>query len=223
MRPTARSAWRLTSERATRLKEALDTLPLVQRLPIELAFFEGLTHVELVRAAGRAARNHQDAHQAGADEDEGRIPGRRFVSVADREPLRELASLHALGVLSADERAELARAMAADPELAAEVRQLEDTAGALGGVAAQIDAAGAAARAGPRRGRNRRGRSARRPPVDCRWPVRARPRAATRRARSRRSAADRRRCPAGWRRPRPSSWPPASACGRCSCAGPSTR
>jgi anti-sigma-K factor RskA len=61
------------------------------------------------------------------------------VSVADREQLRELASLHALGVLSAEERAELAQAMAADPELAADVRQLEDTAGALGGVAAQVD------------------------------------------------------------------------------------
>jgi anti-sigma-K factor RskA len=61
------------------------------------------------------------------------------VSVADRDQLRELASLHALGVLSAEERAELAAAMAADPELAAEVRQLEDTAGALGGVAAQVD------------------------------------------------------------------------------------
>jgi RNA polymerase sigma-70 factor (ECF subfamily) len=37
----------LTSERASRLKEALDRLPLVQRVPIELAFYEGLTHVEL--------------------------------------------------------------------------------------------------------------------------------------------------------------------------------
>lgn len=61
------------------------------------------------------------------------------MSGADREQLRELASLHALGVLSAEERAALATAMATDPELAAEVRQLEDTAGALGGVAAQID------------------------------------------------------------------------------------
>ena len=61
------------------------------------------------------------------------------MSVADREQLRELASLHALGVLSAEERAELAKGMAADPELAAEVRQLEDTTGALGGVAAQVD------------------------------------------------------------------------------------
>jgi anti-sigma-K factor RskA len=59
--------------------------------------------------------------------------------VADREHVRELASLHALGVLSAEERAELAAAMAADPELAAEVRALEDTAGALGGVVPQID------------------------------------------------------------------------------------
>jgi anti-sigma-K factor RskA len=61
------------------------------------------------------------------------------VSVADREHLRELASLHALGVLSAEERAELAAAMAADPELAAEVRELEDTAGALGAIAPQVD------------------------------------------------------------------------------------
>ena len=61
------------------------------------------------------------------------------MSAADREQLRELASLHALGVLSAEERAELAQAMAGDAELAAEVRQLEDTAGALGGVVAQVD------------------------------------------------------------------------------------
>jgi RNA polymerase sigma-70 factor (ECF subfamily) len=37
----------LTTERAARLREALDTLPLMQRVPIELAFFEGLTHVEV--------------------------------------------------------------------------------------------------------------------------------------------------------------------------------
>ena len=61
------------------------------------------------------------------------------MSAADRDQLRELASLHALGVLSSEERAELAQAMAGDAELAAEVRQLEDTAGALGGVVAQVD------------------------------------------------------------------------------------
>ena len=61
------------------------------------------------------------------------------MSDANREQLRELASLHALGVLSKDERAELAAAIAGDPELAAEVRELEDTAGALGSVAPQID------------------------------------------------------------------------------------
>jgi anti-sigma-K factor RskA len=61
------------------------------------------------------------------------------VSVADRDQLRELASLHALGVLSDAERSELAQAMAGDAELAAEVRQLEDTAGALGGVVVQVD------------------------------------------------------------------------------------
>ena len=61
------------------------------------------------------------------------------MSATDREQLRELASLHALGVLSDEERAELAKAMAGDAELAAEVRQLEDTAGALGGVVPQVD------------------------------------------------------------------------------------
>lgn len=61
------------------------------------------------------------------------------MSVADREHLRELASLHALGVLSSEERAELAAAIANDPELAAEVRELEDTAGALASVAPQVD------------------------------------------------------------------------------------
>ena len=61
------------------------------------------------------------------------------MSVADREHLRELASLHALGVLPPEERAELAAAIANDPELAAEVRELEDTVGALAGVAPQVD------------------------------------------------------------------------------------
>lgn len=37
----------LTAEQRSRVREALDTLPLVQRLAIELAFFEGLTHVEI--------------------------------------------------------------------------------------------------------------------------------------------------------------------------------
>jgi RNA polymerase sigma-70 factor, ECF subfamily len=37
----------LTAERCTRVRQALESLPLVQRLAIELAFFEGLTHVEI--------------------------------------------------------------------------------------------------------------------------------------------------------------------------------
>lgn len=61
------------------------------------------------------------------------------MSVADREHLRDLASLHALGVLLPEERAELARAMTGDPELATEVRALEDVGGALGGAVAQVD------------------------------------------------------------------------------------
>jgi RNA polymerase sigma-70 factor (ECF subfamily) len=37
----------LTSEQIRRLRTALNTLPLPQRLTIELAFYEGLTHVEI--------------------------------------------------------------------------------------------------------------------------------------------------------------------------------
>jgi anti-sigma-K factor RskA len=56
------------------------------------------------------------------------------MSVAERERLSELASLHALGVLTAEEHAELARAATRDPSLAAEIRALEDTVVALGGI-----------------------------------------------------------------------------------------
>lgn len=37
----------LTGEQIARLRAALDQLPLVQRTTIELAFYEGLTHVEI--------------------------------------------------------------------------------------------------------------------------------------------------------------------------------
>ena len=35
------------SRRAAEVRRALDTLPLLQRVAVELAFFEGLTHVEI--------------------------------------------------------------------------------------------------------------------------------------------------------------------------------
>ena len=37
----------LSAEQVLRLKRALDTLPLQQRMAIQLAFYEGLTHVEI--------------------------------------------------------------------------------------------------------------------------------------------------------------------------------
>jgi RNA polymerase sigma-70 factor (ECF subfamily) len=37
----------LSAEQVRRLKQALDTLPLPQRMTIQLAFYEGLTHVEI--------------------------------------------------------------------------------------------------------------------------------------------------------------------------------
>ena len=139
------------------------------------------------------------------------------MSATDREQLRELASLHALGVLSDEERAELAKAMAGDAELAAEVRQLEDTAGALGGVVAQVDPparlrarvlAVAGIEADDASGTpavSAIGGAADAAPTHRSW-----------------SAADRARSPAGWRPPPRSSSRPAWACGRCSSARRST-
>jgi len=37
----------LTAEQVSRLRDALNTLPLAQRLAIQLAFYEGLTHIEI--------------------------------------------------------------------------------------------------------------------------------------------------------------------------------
>jgi RNA polymerase sigma-70 factor (ECF subfamily) len=42
----------LSAEQVRRLKDALDTLPLPQRMTIQLAFYEGLTHVEIAERLG---------------------------------------------------------------------------------------------------------------------------------------------------------------------------
>jgi anti-sigma-K factor RskA len=61
------------------------------------------------------------------------------VSAPDRERRDELASLHALGVLSDVEQAELAALASTDPTFAADVRALEGAVAALGGAVPQID------------------------------------------------------------------------------------
>ena len=65
----------LTSERAARLKEALDTAPADPAGADRAGVFRGVDARRGAGAAGSAARDDQDAHQAGADEDEGRVPG----------------------------------------------------------------------------------------------------------------------------------------------------
>lgn len=42
----------LSADQVRRLRTALDTLPLPQRMTIELAFYEGLTHVEIAERLG---------------------------------------------------------------------------------------------------------------------------------------------------------------------------
>jgi anti-sigma-K factor RskA len=61
------------------------------------------------------------------------------MSTPDLERRDELASLHALGMLSAPEQAELAALVAADPAFAADVRALAGTVAALGSIVPQID------------------------------------------------------------------------------------
>ena len=42
----------LSAEQVRRVRTALETLPLPQRMTIELAFYEGLTHVEIADRLG---------------------------------------------------------------------------------------------------------------------------------------------------------------------------
>jgi anti-sigma-K factor RskA len=61
------------------------------------------------------------------------------VSALDRERRDELASLHALGVLTEGERSELAALASSDPTLAGDLRALEGAVAALGGAVPQVD------------------------------------------------------------------------------------
>jgi anti-sigma-K factor RskA len=61
------------------------------------------------------------------------------MSTPDLERRDELAGLHALGVLTEIEQAELAALVSADPAFAADVRALEGTVAALGTAVPQID------------------------------------------------------------------------------------
>lgn len=61
------------------------------------------------------------------------------MSTPDVERREELASLHALGLLTPAEQAELAALVAGDPALAGDVRALEGAVAALGAAVAQVD------------------------------------------------------------------------------------
>ena len=93
-------------EDARRLRAAFRGLPPLERLAIELAYFEGLT---ISRIADRLEQTTGAANarvRNGLLRLAGRSAGRRASGPThDAPPIRELASLYALGALNAGERA----------------------------------------------------------------------------------------------------------------------
>ena len=96
----------LTGE-APRLRAAFRGLPPLERLAIELAYFEGLT-ISQIAARLEQSPDAANAHiRTGLDRLAGRIAASRRTAEppADAPPARDLAGLYALGALNASDRA----------------------------------------------------------------------------------------------------------------------
>ena len=95
------------SEEAPRLRAAFRGLPPLERLAIELAYFEGLTISQIAARLEEAAETANARIRTALERLAGRAPGKPRTSEprSDLPPTRNLAALYALGALNASERA----------------------------------------------------------------------------------------------------------------------
>ncbi|MCE2540255.1 MAG: anti-sigma factor [Acidobacteria bacterium] len=95
------------SEEAPRLRAAFRGLPPLERLALELAYFEGLTISQIAAGLEQAAETANARIRSGLDRLAGRTPAgpRTSEPRPDMPPTRNLAGLYALGALNASERA----------------------------------------------------------------------------------------------------------------------
>ena len=87
-----------------RLRAALRELPLLQRIAIELAYFEGLTISQIATRLEQTPKTANDHIWTGLRRLLGHAGG-RGMNEHDELPARDLAALYALGALNATERA----------------------------------------------------------------------------------------------------------------------
>ena len=89
-----------------RLRAALRELPLLQRIAIELAYFEGLTISQIATGLEQTPKTANDHIWTGLRRLLGHAGGRGMNEPRhDELPARDLAALYALGALNANERA----------------------------------------------------------------------------------------------------------------------
>ena len=95
------------SEEAPRLRAAFRGLPPLERLALELAYFEGLTISQIAVGLEEAAETANARIRTGLERLAGRAPAgpRTSEPRPDMPPTRNLAGLYALGALNASERA----------------------------------------------------------------------------------------------------------------------
>ena len=103
----ARTTDGIPTGEAPRLRAAFRGLPPLERLAIELAYFEGLTISQIAARLEQSPEAANTHIRTGLDRLAGRIAASRRTAEppADAPPARDLAGLYALGALNASDRA----------------------------------------------------------------------------------------------------------------------